>query len=230
MAFPSQIHNLDSKPKRCSLSRSVFESQGLDLSTLCLIYEINGFWLQPHVITCVFLQDFPLWRWDAHLHVWEYIILEPASLGKWVPRQRSHKGHITGHSHEICTCRRKGGEGWSRGKTACSKVINTPEKHLRNWKAINFTLFGAKVMGFPFGPVTRHSLYQSGMVLSEVTPTTLWQFQRIEAFPTTGGKSFISEGKSGCHMVSTGGMMSWSKPVDQKDILLRSAAKHPVSK
>lgn len=143
---------------------------------------------------------------------------------------KSHKGHITGHFHEMCSCRGTRKKDGAERKLGSTKVLKRAEKDLRSWKAISFTPFEAEVVGFPCGPVTRHSLYQSGMVLSRGTPSTLWQFQRTEAFPTTGGKTFISEGKSGCHMVSTGGMMSWSKSVNQKDTLLRSVAKHPVSK
>lgn len=58
MAFPSHINNLDSKPKRCCLAMTVFESWGLDLSILCLIYEVTAFWLQPHVSYVSFSRTF----------------------------------------------------------------------------------------------------------------------------------------------------------------------------
>lgn len=151
---------LTQRQKRCSLTESLWK---LGLGS---VHSLLNLWDKCVLTTTTcklhslfFFQDFPLWRWSAHLQVWDTLYYSWVPLGSelwW----KSHERSLLEYTREIRICKGEGKKDEAEGKLGCSKGPNTPEKDLRSWRDIIFTHFTAKVVGFPYGIVTRCMLSQ----------------------------------------------------------------------
>lgn len=122
--------------------------------------------------------------------------------------------------------KREGKKDKAEGKPNCSKGHNTSEKDQKPKRHYLYPLC-SKRGGISIQYSNQmQAAPETGMVLSGIVPSRLWQFRRTEAFPTTGGNSLISEGKSECYIVSRVVWCHRGKPLDQIDTILRSVSKH----